>query len=303
MSPLGKFNFRHKFRPHELNFSQSANLAIKRILFRFERLQASKYFFERLVIKASANLSDVNEPALLVVQAENQRAEIFAAALRIGVASDDALLTLRDFDFQPIARALLFVNAFALFGEDAFQSALLRRVEKIKPFLGIVIGKLHNPACNNPLLQQLLALLERDAAQIEAIEVEQIERIVNDRHTFAPWHTAFPGSKSGPLLHQTERWAALFIERGDLSVKNGALGFHQSRQAAELRKLRSQVILGARHQTHASVFDEGDGAVAVPFNFEKPVRIIESLVGRSREHGVDDSGHGLLLRAGKSFNR
>ena len=139
MSPLGELDFRHKLRTHKLHFSQSADLAIKRILFRLQRLQASKHFFKRLVIETSANLSDVNEPSFPVVQAKHQRAKIFAAALRIGIASDDALLTLRDFDFQPIARALLFVNAVALLGEDAFQSALLRRFKKIKALFGVVI--------------------------------------------------------------------------------------------------------------------------------------------------------------------
>src|SRR5437899_3473695 len=171
MSPLGKLDFRHNFRPYKLNFAQSANLSIKRILFRLKRLQASKHFFKRLVIETSAHLSDMNEPTFLVVQAEHQRTEIFAASLRISVASDDALLTLCDFDFQPIARALLFVNASALLGEYAFQSALLRRFEKIETFLGIVVGKLNDPARDDPLLQQLLALLERDATQVEAIEV------------------------------------------------------------------------------------------------------------------------------------
>src|SRR6266481_6139287 len=139
VGPLGKLNFRNKLRTDKLNFPQSTNLSIKRTPFRLKRLQASKHFFKRLVIKASAHLSDVNKPSFLVVQAKHQRAKIFAAALRIGVASDDALLTLRDFDFQPIARTLLFVDASALLGEYAFQSALLRRFEKIKPLFGVVI--------------------------------------------------------------------------------------------------------------------------------------------------------------------
>src|SRR4029077_5239834 len=121
-------------------------------------------------------------------------------------------------------------------------------------------------------------------------------------HTFAPRHTPLPRPESGPLLHQAERWAALFIERDNLSVENSALGFYVLRQAAELRKLRSQVILGARHQTPTATFDEGNSAVAVPFNFEKPVRIVESLSGGSRQHGMDDRGHGPMLSAWYSCN-
>src|SRR5216683_4399144 len=139
VSPLGKLNFGDKFRAHELNFPQSANLAVKRILFRLERLQTTKYFPKRLVIETSANLSDMNESSLLVVQTKDQRAEIFAAALRIGVASDDALLTLGNFDFEPVARAVLFVNASAFLSEDSFEPALLRRFKKIETLFGVVI--------------------------------------------------------------------------------------------------------------------------------------------------------------------
>ena len=127
MSPLGKLDFSDKFRTHEVNFSQSADLAVKRILFRLERLQTSEDFMERLLIEAGPHLANVNQASLLVLQAEDERTEIFAAALRIGVASDDALLTLRDFDLEPIARSLFFVSAAALLGDDAFQSALLGR--------------------------------------------------------------------------------------------------------------------------------------------------------------------------------
>ena len=153
------------------------------------------------------------------------------------------------------------------------------------------------------VLQQLLALLERDAAQVESIEIEQIERVVDDRHTFAPWQAALARLESGALLHQAERRPALVIERDDLSVEDGALGFYELRQAAEFGKLRGEIILIARHQTHPAVFDEGNGAVTVPFDFKQPVRIVEGLGGGSRQHRMDDRGHGPLLRAGESFNR
>src|SRR6266851_4752083 len=88
VSPLRELDFGDEYRLHELNFSQSADLTVERILFCLEWLQARVDFFERVVIKACANLTDVNQPLFLVVQAEHERAEIFAAAFRIGIASD-----------------------------------------------------------------------------------------------------------------------------------------------------------------------------------------------------------------------
>ena len=165
-----------------------------------------------------------------------------------------------------------------------------------------MVGKLNHATSFDLFLQQLLALLERDATQVEAIEVKQIERIIDDRNAFAPWQAALAGLESGPLLHQAERRAALFIERDDLSVEDGALGFYELRQAAEFGKLRGKVILSARHQTHAAVFDESDGAVTVPFDFKQPVRIVESVRNGGRKHRTDHGWHGLLFSALEIFN-
>ena len=85
-----------------------------------------------------------------------------------------------------------------------------------------------------------------------------------------PWQAALPGLESGALLHQAERRPSFFIERDDLAVKDGALGFNELRQAAKFGKLCGEVVLIARHQTHAAVFDESDGAVAVPLDFKQP---------------------------------
>ena len=67
MSPLGKLDFGNKLRMHQLNLSQSANLAIKRILLRLKRLQATEHFLEHLLIKPRAHLPNVNQPFLRII--------------------------------------------------------------------------------------------------------------------------------------------------------------------------------------------------------------------------------------------
>src|SRR5271170_6910493 len=106
MGPFRELDFGYGFRTHELDFLQSANLAVKRILFRLDRLQAIVDFFERVLIESRANLADANQVFFLVVKAEDKRAKVFAATFGVGIASDDAFLALRDFYFQPIICAL-----------------------------------------------------------------------------------------------------------------------------------------------------------------------------------------------------
>ena len=114
-----------------------------------------------------------------------------------------------------------------------------------------MVGKLNHLASYDFFSQQPLALFERDAAQVESIEIKQIESVIDDRHAFAPLQAALARMESSALLHQAERRPALLIERDDLSVKNGAFGFYELRQALEFGKLRREIVLVARHQTHA----------------------------------------------------
>ena len=181
---------------------------------------------------------------------------MLAAAFGIGVTADDAFLPRGDFDFQPLTGALLFVRTAALLGDDAFQAPLFRRFEQGKAALGIVIGKMNDATVFNQALQQLLSLVEGHAAEVEAVEVNEIECVVDDRHALASGKTALSRTESRALLHEAEGGASLFVESDNLSVEDGALGLHKSRQVAEFGKLRAEVVLVARDQAHAAVVDE-----------------------------------------------
>jgi len=73
----------------------------------------------------------------------------------------------------------------------------------------VVVGKVRNVAGDDPLLQQLLALLQGSTPQVETVEIEKIERVVDDRRASTrqiaqPWQGgAFPAGIRA-LLHQAE---------------------------------------------------------------------------------------------------
>src|SRR6266496_3148919 len=178
---------------------------------------------------------------------------MLAAAFGIGVASDDAFLAGGDFDFQPLAGALLIVHTAALLGDDAFQAPLFRGFEQGEAALGIVIGKMNDAAVLDHGFQQLLSLVERHATEVEPVEVNEIECVVDDRHALstparqkrarrgprvASGETVFARAESGALLHEAEGGAPLVVERDDFSVENGALGLYKSSEVAEFGKLR-----------------------------------------------------------------
>ena len=98
-------------------------------------------------------------------------------------------------------------------------------------------------------------------------------------------------TETGALLHEAERRAAFFVKCDDFSVEHSFLGFHQPGQSAQFGILRGQLILIAGNQAKVVVVDEGDGAVAIPFDFEEPLRIVKRFGNWSGQHGTDYGRH------------
>src|SRR5882672_10734865 len=203
---------------------------MERVGLLLEWFQAFVDFLQSFLVEAGADLAHVDEVSALVVESENERSEILSAAFWIGVSANHALLALRDFDLQPIARPFFLIGAVAFLGEDAFQSALAGYFKQLAALLGIVVGVSNDFSGFEHGLQQFLPHLQTHSAQVVAIEVEQIEGIVENRNAFAARQAPLARLESGALLHQAERRAALLIDRDNLSVENRVTGFYEFRQ-------------------------------------------------------------------------
>src|SRR5258708_19902850 len=175
-------------------------------------------------------------------------------ALGIGVSADDALLPLRDLDLEPVMRTFFLIKTLPLLGENSFQTAASGHFKQVAAFLRIMIRKSNDVDAFEHGLQQFLSLLQSHAAQIESVEVEQIECVIHNRNALAPWSAASTGLESGALLHQAKGWTAFLIQRDDLPAKNRALPFHKSRQFANFGKLRGEIVLTTGDQAHATGF-------------------------------------------------
>src|SRR5215470_12463038 len=107
-----------------------------------QRLELLPKALEAGVVEAGADLGDVDEPAL-VVEADVQRAEVAARALRIRVATHHELLPALALDLDPLARAAARVRARRAFGHDAFEALLRRGLQEGRAVLGHVIHVAH----------------------------------------------------------------------------------------------------------------------------------------------------------------
>src|SRR5438105_3942993 len=152
------------------------------------------------------------------------------------------------------------------------------------------------------LCQDLLALFERDAPQIVAVNVDEIEDVVQHRNVAAGIYATSMLTDAGALLHQAERCTALFVEGDNFAIKNCGDGLNKFGELMQLRILSGQIVLIARNQADAAVFDEGDGAIAIPLNLEQVFRIVEGLFDGDGQHGVDGGRHWALGRSLQFFN-
>src|SRR6185312_2749563 len=128
---------------------------------------------------------------------------MLAAAFRIGIAAHHAIHSLRDFDLQPFAAAALFVTTAAPFGDDPFQAFLLRHIEKSFAIVKMV-GEANEFSWFKNAGENFFALLERNTAQVIAIHIEHIEKVIDDGNLRFSRHLPSMLADSGTLLHQAE---------------------------------------------------------------------------------------------------
>src|SRR5439155_16769053 len=124
---------------------------------------------------------------------------------------DDALLSLRNLDFQPFTSALLEITAPAPLSHDPFQSLLFGGLIHALSLAEKMIGVTQESVGLDDLFQQLLALLQINAKQRVAIEIKQVESVVGDRDAAALGSAPPAAEDAGALLHQAERRAAFHV--------------------------------------------------------------------------------------------
>jgi len=69
---------------------------------------------------------------------------------------------------------------------------------------------------------------------------------------------------AGALLHQAERWPALFIQRNDFAVENPVWALTNLERLV-VQKLSSEIVLIAGDQPVFAAFQETNSAIAVHF--------------------------------------
>src|SRR5690606_4546875 len=87
---------------------------------------------QRLFRKATADLAPILQPAIVVVITKEQGAQALAAALRLGVAANDKLLSFSALKLDPITTAARNIGRVQAFAYDAFKAKFTGRAQHVR---------------------------------------------------------------------------------------------------------------------------------------------------------------------------
>ena len=170
----------------------------------------------------------------------------------------------------------------ALLGDDPLEPSLAGRLEEGATVADDVIADLYPVVVADDRPQPSLALLERDVDQAGAVEVQQVERLVDD----APirGRTARP---SDPLLEKAEvgsPCSSSATTSPSMMASSAASHVGGDRNAP---KYAGRILPTACPQPHLAAGDARLDPKPVPFGLEQPVGIVERLAHERREHRLD----------------
>src|SRR5205807_5096288 len=156
-----------------------------------------------------------------------------------------------------------------LLGEHPFQAVLGNRLEEGPPLALDVLAELNVRQRPQHIGQDFFTAAERQVLQVVAIQVKQIENLIDER--------TFVGLLI--ILHQLELGLAGFIEHDDLTIEHRLMA--ELRQRSDDRRvtfLEGKLFAGI--ETHSTLVYLRDGAIAVPLDFKEPIGVIERLGNR-----------------------
>ena len=239
-------------------------------------------------IETAADLAREPQTTLVVVDTEDERAQVpMRDAARLP-ASDDELLLRPVLDLEPGMRTTpRLVPARPPLGHDALEPLRLDRGEEGFALALDVPGVADERVVAQDGAQPDLAFVERDVEHRLAVEEEEVEDLVDDGH-----RDVAALLEAGPRLEQRERRSAGLVERDDLAVDDGLLRVDPVRWCRrEVREVARGVAAIPGPQPRLAAADDRLDTIAIPLDLEEPVVIAERSLRKGRRHRRDEVGH------------
>src|SRR3954462_4548348 len=180
--------------------------------------------------ETSADLAGEDETAFLV-EADQQRTDPFARSLGIGEAADHEFLAVDALRFEPAGALAALIRLVARLRDDPFETEAARFADGGGAVRLQVIRELDARAADD-LLQRSLARFERLADERPPIQVEEVEREVDQ--------PAAVGARE--ILQRLEARASVGEDHAHFTVDEGRGDLQRLGAARDLREVRRPVV-------------------------------------------------------------
>ncbi len=252
-----------------------------------QRLHQLEQLADLGVVESRADVPDVAQLAALVHR-EHERTERAGATTGTrGVADDDELVGVLRLQFQPVARATpRLVGRIDALRDDPFEVLrscdLEERVAVLEPFR-------HGDRARSQvdqLRESRLALVQRQIDERLAVELEQVERVVDE----------LPRA----LLQLGEARAPGRVDPRHLAVDDRVRASHRlDERPGHVAEATRQVVAVPRDELALAGTDVRERAVAVELDLERPPLAVRDVLLLGREHRpvlpLDDVVRGLVV--------
>ena len=258
-----------------------------------DRRQQRSQLGEHVLIEARPDASRVDQRVVDVI-GELQCAESAARAARLGETDDDEVARGLFLDFDPFVGAAGAVRRVGFFGDDSLEPDGRDLGEKRFALALDVVEDADRSELRHRLTQKFLPPNQRQRSQVEAVEREQIKRIIRRRQLDGGALDVDRRLQSPALLQPREARLPCGVEAHDLAVKDAVLERQRLDCTSNFRKHARVVIAVAREQLRLAVRLAGNEPIPVELELEQPAVARERRFGRLGEHRLDRRGVDLL---------
>ncbi len=292
--PAAEVHLDHEFRLDPFHASPQAFLLgdfLQRRVLARDLVEPALKIALHLLAPPGADPAGVAQHALLVI-AEQQRADQAAALVGGLVADDDQLLIVGAFDLKPIAGATGVIRRIGALRHDALEMQIAGVLEHGRAVGLEVIAEADHAFVGHVGEQRgqgALALQQRRSGQVLAIEVQDIEHIVDETVMAAILEV---------VLQRGEIRGAVFVDRGNLAVEDGIVAGKLGAGGGDGRKFLGPVETTPRLERHRAVGDASLDAVAVELDLMDPAIAVGRSRAQRREARRDEVREPAVTRAG-----
>ncbi|MNQ80682.1 hypothetical protein D3C85_956730 [compost metagenome] len=260
----GHFRQQPGFEPVHVPGLRTAGWIDHRRLFHLQGLELIMEAAQGRLVEPGADFAGITQLAVIVImQSQQQRPEGMARAFRLGETDDDEFLSMLAFELDPIAAAPGYIGRPLAFADQPFHVHLAGAVEQGAGLLAKRLGETQQRLLTGieHRRQRSSTLFDRHLAQVHAIEVRQVEQVVEN---------VVAAIRFEGVLQRLKVRKPLLVHHHHFTVEPRRFQAQRGQGHGLPWQFVGPIVTIASDQLHLAVVDAGHDPVAVELDFVAP---------------------------------